>query len=146
MLRRTTLIFLFIVLAGSNAATPATLCAPSEEEAGGSPQNHCKMARMKTPTPMNCCRHAPVSFREQDNKGASGCCQMSAPLPNQPRPALPGNSSQEFRQETRAQLLDSSEPISPSALTLLLPGWVSSTLTFCPDRSDTYLLASTFRI
>jgi hypothetical protein len=146
MLRRTTLIFLFIVLAGSNAATPATLCAPSQEEAGGSPQNHCKMARTKAPTPMDCCQHAAVTHSEHIRKGASGCCQMSAPLQDQPRPALPGNSSQEFRQETRAQLLDSSEPISPSAQTLLLPGWLSSTLTFCPDRSDTYLLASTFRI
>jgi hypothetical protein len=70
---------------------------------------------------------------------------MSAPVPDQPRPALPGNSSEEFRLQTQAQLLDSSEPVSASALASLLE-WVSSTIRFYPDRSDTYLLASTFRI
>jgi hypothetical protein len=99
------------------------------------------MAHTTTATPMSRCQYA-----EQTSKGAADGCQMSAPLPDQPRPALPGKSSEEFRLQTQTQLLESSEPVSPSAPTLLLPGWVSSTDAFCQDRSDTYLLASTFRI
>ena len=99
---------------------------------------------MKTAAPMSCCKNVPVP--EQTSKGTAECCQMSAPLPDQTRPALPGNASEEFRFQTQAQLLNSSEPVSLSALTPLPPGWVASTIAFCPNRSDTFLLTSTFRI
>jgi hypothetical protein len=142
MLRRITSILLFVVLTGGNAATAGS----SSQKASRSPQHHCKMARTTTAPLVSCCQHAPVPRSEETNgKEAWGCCQMSAPMPDQPRPALPGNSSEEFRIQTQAQLLDSSEPVSASALTSLLE-WVSSTIRFYPDRSDTYLLASTFRI
>ena len=148
MFRRITSILLFAVLAGGNAATAASLCTrSSSQEVGRAPQLHCRMARTTTDTPMSCCQHAAVPhFEQTSSKEASGCCQMSAPLPDQPRPALPGNSSEEFKVRTQAQLLDSSEPVSLSALTPLPPAWVSSTIAFYLDRSDTYLLASAFRI
>ena len=145
MLKRINSILLFVVLAGGNAVTAASLCADSSnQKVGRSP--HCKMARTTTATPMGCCQNVPVPHSEHTSKEAAGCCEMSAPLPNRPRPALPGNASEEFRFQTQAQLLDSSEPVSLSALTPLPLGWVSSTIAFCLDRSDTYLLASTFRI
>ena len=89
------------------------------------------MARTKAATLMSCGEQAPVPHSEQTSKKASGCCQMSAPVPDQPRSALPGNSFEEFRQETRAQLFDSSELVSPSALGALCPRWAFSTITFC---------------
>ncbi len=104
------------------------------------------MAGTKAATLMSCGERAPVPHSEQTSKKASGCCQMSAPVPDQPRSALPDNSFGEFRQETRAQLLDSSEPVSPSALGALRHRWAFLTITFWPDRSDIYLLGSTFRI
>jgi len=100
---------------------------------------------MTAATPMSCCQHAFVQHSEKTGQGTPGCCEMSAPLPDQSRSPLPGNPSEEFKLQTQSQLLDSSEPVSLSALTPFLLGWVS-TITFCPDRSDTYLLASTFRI
>lgn len=146
MLRRITSIFLFVVLAGGNAGTAASLCAgSSSQKVDRSPQHHCKMGRTMTAAPMSCCQHAPSPHSDQTRLKDSGCCQMPAPVPDQPRPALTGNSSEEFRLQIQLQLLDSSEPVSPSALASLL-GWVPWTISFCPDRSDTYLLASTFRI
>jgi hypothetical protein len=145
MSKRTIPILLTILLLGANGAGAAAGCGDASGKNPDTAVSDCKMNQPSMPSKMmSCCRPSPVSLRE-DNQGASGCCQMSAPRPDQPRPALPGNSSEKFRQGTRAQLLDSSEPVSPLALTLLVPGWVSSA-TFCPDRSDTYLLESTFRI
>jgi len=147
MFRAITSLVLFVVLVGGNAATAATFCAPSVDHKGGrSAPSHCKRAPMKTATPMSCCQHMPLTHPEEITKGSADCCQMSAPFPDQSRSTPPANSSEEFRLHTQAQLLDSSEPVSPSALTSLLSRWVSSTTGFCPDRSDTYLLASTFRI
>ncbi len=132
MLSRINFIFLFVVLAGTNAAPAATLCAGSSDQKDGHlPQNHCKIART-TATPMSCRQQTPVLHPEQTSMGARGCCQMSAPLPDQPRPALPGNSREEFRLQIQSQLFDSSEPISPSALAPLLPGWVFSMMAFLP--------------
>ena len=147
MFRTITSIVLFVVLVGGNAATAGWFCAPAlDHKSGRSVATHCKKAPTKTTTPMSCCRHVPVTNPEEITKASADCCQMSAPLPDQPRPALPGNASEEFRFQTQAQLLNSSEPVSLSALTSLPPGWVASTIAFCPDRSDTYLLTSTFRI
>ena len=147
MLRRITSIILFVVLAGGNAAAAASLCgSSSSQKVGRSHQHPCKMARTTTGTPMSCCQHAPVSDSERTSKKALGCCQISAPPQGQPRPALPSNASEEFRFQTQTQLLNLSEPVSLSTLPPLPPGWMSSTIAFCLDRSDTYLLASTFRI
>ena len=144
MFRVITTIVLFVVLVGSNAATRATLCAPSVDYQGGrSAAAHCKTAPMKTTTPMTCCQHMPVMHSEEITKGSADCCQISAPFPDQSRSAPPANCSEEFRLQTHSQLLDSSVPVLPSALALPCP---SSRIAFCPDRSDTYLLASTFRI
>jgi hypothetical protein len=85
----------------------------------------------------------PVAYPEEIAKGSADCCQMSAPFPDPSRSAAPANSSEEFRLQTHSQLLDSSVPLPSSAMAF---AWASSTIAFCPDRSDTYLLASTFRI
>lgn len=147
MPRRMTSILLFVLMASGHAATIATVCAASlVQKVDGSPQPHCKIAGTATGTYISCCQQVPVPHSEQTSKKASGCCQMSAPLPGQPRPALPGNPSEEFKLQTQAQLLESSEPVSVSVLTPLPPGWVYWAIAFCRDRSDTYLLASTFRI
>jgi hypothetical protein len=80
---------------------------------------------------------------EEITKGSPDCCQISAPFPAQSRSAPPANSSEEFRLQTLSQLLDSSGPLLSSAMAF---AWASSTITFCSDRSDTYLRVSTFRI
>ena len=54
------------------------------------------MAGTKAATLMSCGERAPVPHSEQTSKKASGCCQMSAPVPDQPRSALPDNSFGEF--------------------------------------------------
>jgi hypothetical protein len=147
MFRRITSIFLFAVLAGGDAATAASLCAgSSSQKVGLEAQPHCKMAPTTTDTPKSCCQHGLLPQSEQTRKNASSCCQISAPPSDQPHPLLPGNSSEEFRLQTQFQMLDSSEPVSQSDLSSMLFRWESSTRGFCPDRSDTYLLASTFRI
>lgn len=147
MLRRITSIILFVLLAGGNAAVAASLCGnSSSQKVGGPPRHHCNMASTTVGTRMSCCQPAPASDSERTIRKTLDCCQISAPSPDQPRPALPGNASEEFRFQTRAQLLDSSEPVSLSFRTPIPPGWVSSTTAFCLDRSETYLLASTFRI
>ena len=144
MFRAITSIVLFVVLVGSNAATGASFCASSVDHKGrSSAATHCKRAPSKTATPMSCCRHVPVTYPEEITKGSPDCCQISAPFPDQSRSAPPADSSEEFRLQTHSQLLDSSVPVLQSALALPCP---SSTIAFCPDRSDTYLLASTFRI
>ena len=146
MLKRTISILLLVLLVGGNAGTAAALCFQlSGEKAGSSAQDRCRKARTTTATPMSCCQRMLVPHSEKTSKGAPGCCQVSAPLPDQSWSLLPCNSSEEFKLQTQSQLLDSSEPISPSAVRSFLPGW-ALTITFCPDRSDTYLLASAFRI
>jgi len=141
MLRRSTSIIMFVVL--GNAAASAPLWAGSSR----STHHHCEMARTPTGTLVSCCQHAPVPDSEQTGKMGLACCQISAPWPDdQTRATVPGNASEELRLQTHAQLLKSSEPVSPSALAPLAPGWVSSTTGFRLDRSDTYLLASAFRI
>ena len=144
MSRTITSILLFVALVGVNVATAAKSCAPSLDHKDRSiAQAHCKKAPAKTATLMSCCRHVPRTHSEQISKELPGCCQMSAPLPDESRSAPPANSSEAFRLQTHSQLLDSSVPVHPLTMTF---AWVSSTMTFFPDRSDTYLLASTFRI
>jgi hypothetical protein len=144
MSRTITSILLFVALVGVNAATAVMSCAPSQDHKDRSVAPvHCKKAPTKTATPMSCCRHVPRTHSEQISKGSPGCCQMSAPLPDESRSTPPANSSEAFRLQTHSQLLDSSVPVHPLAMTF---AWVSSTMAFFPDRSDTYLLASTFRI
>ena len=144
MFRAITSILLFVGLVGSNAATGASFCAPTVDYEGGrSSAAHCKTAPQKTTTPMICCQHMSVTHSEEITKGSADCCQISAPLPDQSRSAPPANSSEEFRLQTHSQLLDSSVPVHPLAMTF---AWVSSTMAFFPDRSDTYLLAAAFRI
>lgn len=144
MFRTITSILLFVALVGVNAATAAKSCTPFEAHKDGrSTLSHCKKGPAKKATSMSCCRHVPVSDREAITKAPADCCQMSAPFPGQSRSAPPANSSEEFRLQTLSQLLDSSAPLPSSAMPF---AWVSSTITFCPDRSDTYLLVSTFRI
>ena len=144
MFRAITSIVLFVGLVGSNAATGASFCAPTVDHEGGrSTAAHCKTAPQKTTTLMICCQHMPVAHSEEITKGSADCCQISAPLPDQSRSAPPANSSEEFRLQTHSQLLDSAVPVLRSALALPCR---SSTIAFCPDRSDTYLLAAAFRI
>ena len=144
MSRTITSILLFVALVGVNAATAVMSCSPSQDHKDRSvAQAHCKKAPTKTATSMSCCRHVPRTHSEQISKELPGCCQMSAPLPDESRSAPPANSSEEFRLQTHSQLLDTSGPLPSSALAF---AWASSTMSFCPDRSDTYLLASTFRI
>src|SRR5215831_13633200 len=90
---------------------------------------------------MVCCQHKLPSL-EPPSTEASGCCQMSAPLPDLPGAALPVNSEQDFGLQTLPQLLNSSELVFPPALTHLFAGRVSLAVAFCPDRSDTHLFAS----
>jgi len=144
MFRTITSTLLFIALVGVNVATAAKSCAPSVDpkDRRFSPA-HCKKAPTKTATSMSCCRHVSRTNSEQISKGLPGCCQMSAPLPDGSRSAPAANSSEEFRLQTHSQLLDSSGPLSSSTPAF---AWTSSTMAFCPDRSDTYLLASSFRI
>jgi hypothetical protein len=71
---------------------------------------------------------------------------MSAPSPVLPDPALPTNSSDDIRLQGLSQLLNSSDPTSWSTLAHLFIEWPSRAVAFSPDQSDTYLLASTFRI
>jgi len=144
MFKVITSIVLFVVLVGGNAVTGATRCAPSvDHKRSRSAEAHCKTAPRKTTTPMSCCQHMPVTHSEEITKGSPDCCQISAPFPDQSRSAPPADSSEEFRLQTHSQLQDSSVLVLQSALALLC---LSSTIAFCPDRSDTYLLASTFRI
>ena len=144
MFKVITSIVLFVVLVGGNAVTGATLCAPSvDHKRSRSSEAHCKTAPMKTTTPMSCCRHVPVTYPEEITKGSADCCQISAPFPDQARSGPPADSSEEFRLQTHSQLLDSSGPLSSSTPAF---AWTSSTMAFCPDRSDTYLLAAAFRI
>ncbi len=143
--RRITSILLIALLVGGNAGIAVALCTQfSGQKANSITQSHCRMPRTTMAIHMSCCQHDLIPHSEKTSKRTSGCCEMSAPLPDQSRPLLPGNPSEEFKLQIQSQLLDSSEPISPTTLTFL-PRWVS-TITFCPDRSDTYLLASTFRI
>ena len=144
MSRTITSILLFVALVGVNVATAAKSCAPSvDHKDRRATASHCKKAPAKTATPMSCCRHVPVTHSEEISKGLPDCCQMSAPFPDHSRPAPPANSSEEFRLQTHAQLRDSSGPLPSSTLAFAS---ASSTMAFCPDRSDIYLLASTFRI
>ena len=144
MSRTITSILLFVALVGVNAATAAKSCAPSvDHKDRRATASHCKKAPAKTATPMSCCRHVPVTHSEEISKGSPDCCQMSAPFPDQSRSTPPATSSEEFRLQTLSQLLDSSGQLPLSAVPFAS---TSSTITFCPDRSDTYLLVSTFRI
>jgi hypothetical protein len=146
MLRRITSIFLFAILASGSAVTAATLCSRSStQKTERTPQSQCKMAQITMAALLSCCQPTLFPHHKQAGQESSGCCQMSAPLQDQPGAALPNSSSDEFRLQTQSQLLDSSQPISLLAPTPFLPAWISA-ITFCPDRSETYLLASTFRI
>jgi hypothetical protein len=144
MSRTITSILLFVALVGVNAATAMMSCAssPDHKDRSVAPV-HCKKAPTKTATPMSCCQHVPRTHSEKISKGSADCCQVSAPFPDKSRSVPPATSSEEFRLQTHSQLLDSSVPVHPLAMTF---AWVSSTMAFFPDRSDTYLLASTFRI
>jgi hypothetical protein len=144
MFRTITSIVLFVALVGGNAVNAVMSCAPSEDhKIARYAATHCKGALTKTATPMSCCRHMPVTYSEEITTGSPDCCQISAPFPDQSRSATPANSSQEFRLQTPSQFLDPSGPLPSLAMTF---AWPSLRITFCPDRSDTYLLASTFRI
>ena len=144
MFRTITSILLFVALVSVNAATAVMSCAPSLDHKDRSVAPvHCKKAPTKTATPMSCCRHVPRTHSEEISKGSADCCQLSAPFPNESRSAPPATSCQEFRLQTHSQLVDSSGPLPSLALAF---AWASSKISFCPDRSDTYLLASTFRI
>ena len=144
MFRAITSIALLVVLVGGNATTAAAFCAPTvDHKSDRSAATHCKKTPTKTAAPMSCCQRTPFGHSEEIAKGSADCCQMRAPLPGQSRSTQPANSSEEFRLQTHSQLLDSSEPLLSSAMAF---AGVSSTISFCPNRSDTYLLVSTFRI
>jgi len=144
MYKTTTSILLLVALVGVNAATAAKSCAPSTDQKDGRfPPAHCKKAPTKAAAPMSCCRHEPLTHSETISKGSPDCCQLSAPFPNESRSAPPATSCQEFRLQTQSQLVDSSGSLPSLALAF---AWASSKVSFCPDRSDTYLFASTFRI
>jgi hypothetical protein len=146
MLRRITSILLFVVLTGGSEITAKAFCAQSSmQRAEGAFQRRCEMAQTTMATLASCCQRALFSHHEQARKESSTCCQISTPLSDQPNTALPGSSSDDLRLQTQSQLLDSSQPTSPSTLTHFLSTWMS-TVTFRPDRSETYLLASIFRI
>ena len=144
MSRTITSILLFVALVSVNAATVVMSCAPSLDQKDRSVAPvHCKKAPTKTATSMSCCRRVPRTHSKEISKGLADCCQMSAPFPGKSRSVPPATSSGEFRLQTHSQLLDSSVPL-PSSIVAFASA--SSTIAFCPDRSDTYLLASTFRI
>ena len=144
MFRTITSILLLVALVGVNAATAVKSCAPSAgQKEGRFAPTHCKKAPTKTATPMSCCRHEPLTHSETISKGSPDCCQVSAPFPDESRSAPPATTYEEFRLQTHSQLLDSSGPLPSSTPAF---AWASSTMAFCPDRSDTYLLASTLRI
>ena len=144
MSRTITSILLLVALVSVNAATTMMSCAssPDHKDRSVAPV-HCKKAPTKTATPMSCCQHVPRSHSEKISKGSADCCQVSAPFPDKSRSVPPATSSEEFRLQTHSQLLDSSVPLPSSTLAFAS---ASSTIAFCPDRSDIYLLASTFRI
>ena len=147
MFRTITSIVLFVVLVGGNAATAGWFCAPAlDHKSGRSVATHCKKAPTKTTTPMSCCRHVPVTNPEEITKASADCCQMSAPLPEQPRPALPGNGFRGVQVSNSGSTVELIRAGFAISVDVLPPGWVASTIAFCPDRSDTYLLTSTFRI
>ena len=144
MSRTITSILLFVALVSVNSATAVMSCAPSLNHKDRSDARvHCKKGPAKTATSMSCCRHVPRTHSEEITKRSPDCCQMSAPLPDESRSTPPANSSEAFRLQTHSQLLDSSVPL-PSSTLAFVPS--SSTIAFCLDRSETYLLASTFRI
>ena len=144
MSRTLTSILLLVALVGVNAATAAKSCVPSADQKDGRfAPTHCKKAPTKRATPMSCCRHVPRTHSTEISEGSPDCCQMSTPFQDESRSAPPANSSEEFRLQTHSQLLDSSVPL-PSSTQVFAS--TSSPIAFCPDRSDTYLLASTFRI
>jgi hypothetical protein len=144
MSRTITSILLFVALVSVNGATAVMSCAPSlnHKDRFVAPV-HCKKGPAKTATSMSCCRHVPRTHSEEIAKRSPDCCQMSAPLPDESRSTPPANSSEAFRLQAHSQLLDSSAPL-PSSTLAFVPS--SSTIAFCLDRSETYLLASTFRI
>jgi len=146
MFKRSVVILLLIALAGGNAAATTALCAGlSRGGAGLTPKKYCRMTH-DAATLMICCQHKYGPSASRLERQVSGCCQMSAPLPVLPDPALPASLSDEARLQALSQLLNSSDRVSSSTLTYLLAGWFSPAVAFSPDRSDTYLLASTFRI
>jgi hypothetical protein len=136
-------ILLFVLLAGGNTTAMVVYGEACQGNADGTSQKDCRMPKT-VGIPIGCCPHktAPLPGYLSQNYG---CCQMSAPGPDEPRPALPA-ASEGARLRADFQLLDSSEPDSPSTPTPLLYAWAGLSLAFCPDCSDTYLFASTFRI
>ena len=142
MFRTLTSIPLLVALIAVNAATAAKLCVPSVDQKGHRfAPTHCKQAPTKTPNRPTCCKHAPRSDSTEISKALPNCCQMSAPFPRKSPSAPPANASEEFRLHAHSR--DSLEPLPSSTPAFAA---ASSTMAFCPDRSDTYLLASTFRI
>jgi len=140
MFRTITSIVLFVILVGGDAATGASFCGSSVDHKGDRPAvTYCKGAATNAETPMSCCQHMPLTHPEAITKASADCCQMSR-FPDEGRSAPPANCSEEFRLQTHSRLL---EPLPSSAMAL---AWASSTIAYCPDRSDTYLLASSFRI
>jgi hypothetical protein len=146
MFRRSTAIFLFMALTSSNAAAATALCTVLSK--GGADfvfKRHCKMTQ-ETWVSMVCCPHQLGPSPELLNNETSDCCKMSAPSPDLPGPALPATSTEDFGLQALPQLLNSSESVPASTLTQLLAGCISLAVSFCPNRSDTYRLAATFRI
>ena len=146
MFRGNSIVALFVVLTISNVAGATVWCARSSR--GGTnlaSRTRCVRAQ-ETAASMACCRHnhhcTPMILGHKILR----CCQLSAPSPMQPDPALPANSSDDVRLQGLSQLLNVWDPVSSSTLTYLPAGWMSLTVAFCPDRSDTYLLTSIFRI
>jgi hypothetical protein len=143
MFRAFTSVVLFLVLVGGKpATTPASYCPSSiDNQRVHYAAAHCRTA-LHTATPMSCCRHVLVTHPEEIAKASPVCCQMSAPFPVESSSALTAYPAEQFRLHTQAQWLESAARLPSSAMGF---AWAWS-IAFCPDRSDTYLRASTFRI
>ena len=142
MLRRITSTLLFLLLTSGGSASATASCARSSTQTGQpSSPTQCKMARITPRT--NCCWHTSVHDHGKISESL-GCCQMSAPFQQRPDGALPSSTSSQFKLQASSLALASSPLTSPLALPRFWSVW--ATIAFCPDRSETYLLASTFRI
>jgi len=144
IMKRAIPILLTILLLGTHSAIPAALCGSTPVETGGTASKHCKMSQTTLLSPMSCCRPVDRGQRLTSAKKFPGCCHISLPLPNQPRPALPGSSSDEFRSHIQLQASDLDVASVPLQTSLCSAG--VSAIAFHLDRSDSYLQSSSFRI
>ena len=144
VLVKLTSFFLAGMLVVGAARTPDAQrnCAAEREESSPT-RPHCGMSGDMR-RPMSCCRSLQVPCQMVTSVVAGSCCNLSAPLRNQP--SVPASdSAMELKQIRANAFLALLTPflVEPSAG--IIPTASSSPLAFL-DGSDTYLLKATFRI